>query len=109
MTAQPIPFRNIITLAADSYADLRRCDVFRVLDAANNVDSLLEFAATLVAERPELRAEVEECIEDIASPAFALANDPTPHRPARFQSQDKTRQRVLVDGMDCLPGQIDLF
>ena len=40
---------------------------------------------------------------------FQLANDPPKHTPARFQSQDKTRQRVLVEGMDCLPGQQDLF
>ena len=103
------PFYSIITLAADSYAELRRCDVYRVLDAANNVDSLLEFGATLIAQRPDLRGEVEACIEELATPAFTLCNDPPKHTPARFHSQDKTRQRVLVEGMDCLPGQQDLF
>jgi hypothetical protein len=39
---------------------------------------------------------------------FALANDPTPHRPTRFENGDK-RQRVCVEGMDLLPGQLDLF
>lgn len=109
MNDHTTPYRNIITLAADSYAELRRCDVFRVMDAASNVDSLLEFAATLISQRPDLRGEVEACVEELAAPAFTLRNDPPRHKPARFESQDKTRQRVLVDGMDCLPGQQDLF
>jgi hypothetical protein len=40
---------------------------------------------------------------------FALANDPTPHRPAQFENAEQRRQRVLVEGMGCLPGQLDLF
>lgn len=104
-----IPFRNIIALAADSYAQLRRSDVFRVMDAANNVDSLLGFAATLISQRPDLRSEVEECVEELATPSFALANDAPKHKPSTFAAQDKTLQKVLVDGMDCLPGQLDLF
>lgn len=102
-------YRNILTLAADSYAELRRSDVFRVMDAANSVDSLLEFAATLISQRPDLRAEVEECVEELSTPSFALANDAPKHKPATFGTQDKTLQKVLVDGMDCLPGQLDLF
>lgn len=47
--------------------------------------------------------------DDVDCEAFTLRNDPPKHTPARFQSQDKTRQRVLVEGMDCLPGQQDLF
>lgn len=40
---------------------------------------------------------------------FTLANDPHAPRPATFDNQDTTRQRVLVEGLDCLPGQLDLF
>jgi len=39
---------------------------------------------------------------------FTLQNDP-PCRPApRFESTP-ARQRVLLAGLDCLPGQSDLF
>lgn len=43
------------------------------------------------------------------SDSFALANDPPKQSPKQFAANDKTRQRVLVEGMDCLPGQLDLF
>jgi len=39
---------------------------------------------------------------------FALANDPPAHKPQQFDNEP-TRQRVLVDGMKCLKGQLDLF
>ncbi len=41
--------------------------------------------------------------------AFKLANDPPRVRPQSFDNGEKTRQRVLVDGLNCLPGQLDLF
>ena len=37
------------------------------------------------------------------------ANDPPRVRPQSFDNGEKTRQRVLVDGLNCLPGQLDLF
>ena len=40
---------------------------------------------------------------------FELRNDLPPHRPDRFENQFATRQRKLLDGLDCLPGQQDLF
>jgi hypothetical protein len=40
---------------------------------------------------------------------FTLANDPAPHRPAQFENAEPRRQRVCVEGMDLLPGQMDLF
>ena len=40
---------------------------------------------------------------------FKLANDPPVVRPQSFDNGEKTRQRVLVDGLNCLPGQLDLF
>jgi hypothetical protein len=48
-----------------------------------------------------------EC--DAEAGSFALANDPPPHRPARFENGDKRRQRVCVEGMDLCAGQLDLF
>jgi len=40
---------------------------------------------------------------------FTLSNKPAHPTPARFKSNDKTRQKVLFCGLDCLPGQLDLF
>jgi hypothetical protein len=40
---------------------------------------------------------------------FELRNDPPPHKPAQFNNQPPTTQRVLVEGIGCLPGQLDLF
>lgn len=39
---------------------------------------------------------------------FVLANDPPRRVPVRFENDDR-RQRTLFDGLDCLPGQEDLF
>lgn len=40
------------------------------------------------------------------SDPFTLRNDPPRQPPA---ADDPTRQRVLFSGLDCLPGQQDLF
>lgn len=34
---------------------------------------------------------------------------PEPKKPAKFAPPEKTRQRMLLSGLDCLPGQLDLF
>ncbi len=39
---------------------------------------------------------------------FQLRNDPPPWRPARFGAIEGA-QRALFAGLDCLPGQQDLF
>jgi hypothetical protein len=39
---------------------------------------------------------------------FTLANDSSKPKPARFENSEG-RQRVLLAGLDCLPGQGDLF
>ena len=42
--------------------------------------------------------------------AFALANPPpSPHKPWRGEPTEQCRQKVLLSGMDCQPGQLDLF
>ena len=33
----------------------------------------------------------------------------SPHKPWRGQEPEHTQQRKLLDGMDCLAGQLDLF
>jgi hypothetical protein len=41
---------------------------------------------------------------------FQLKNDPPiGQRPRRFESQERTLQKVLIDGLACLPNQLDLF
>ena len=39
---------------------------------------------------------------------FTLANDPPQLKPARFENGEE-RQRMLLAGLDCLPGQANLF
>jgi len=40
---------------------------------------------------------------------FTLSNEPAHPTPTRFESNGKTRQKVLLCGLNCLPGQLDLF
>lgn len=40
---------------------------------------------------------------------FSLANDAPVLKPAEFANSDRRRQGVLLSGLDCLPGQRDLF
>jgi len=42
-------------------------------------------------------------------PTFTLTNDPPPHRPWRGEEPEKLKQKVLIEGLKCLPGQQDLF
>lgn len=62
---QTAAFRSILHLAADSWAQLRRCDVYRVLDAAKGMGYLSDFADILRQERPELSGEIEACFEEL--------------------------------------------
>lgn len=40
---------------------------------------------------------------------FRLVNDKPKPRPVQFENSERTRQQVLFSGLDCLPGQLDLF
>lgn len=40
---------------------------------------------------------------------FGLVNDPPAHVPAKFHGLERTAQKPLIEGMACLPGQLDLF
>jgi hypothetical protein len=59
-------------------------------------------------------ADAERFAEDVHSnnadaDAFALANPPPPHKPWSGGPTEQRRQKVLLTGMDCQPGQLDLF
>jgi len=60
---------NCIKLAADDISQLRRCDVFRVLEAADDCAVLAEAVAFIEKARPDLAEEVAECREEIATGA----------------------------------------
>lgn len=40
---------------------------------------------------------------------FRLTNDPPKQKPWVPPAPEESTQRVLFSGMDCLPGQLDLF
>jgi hypothetical protein len=40
---------------------------------------------------------------------FTLSNPPPQPIPWRGPKPENTRQTVLLSGLDCLPGQLDLF
>lgn len=40
---------------------------------------------------------------------FQLVNDKRKPEPQKFDVSDRTRQKLLFAGLDCLPGQLDLF
>ena len=43
-------------------------------------------------------------------PDFTLTNDRRETaRPSLFSDNERTKQTLLLSGLDCLPGQLDLF
>ena len=40
---------------------------------------------------------------------FGLRNSPATKKPWRGKEPENTRQTMLLSGLDCLPGQQDLF
>ena len=59
-------------------------------------------------------ADAERFAEDVYSnnadaDAFPLANPPLSHKPWRGEPTEQRRQKVLLTGMGCQPGQLDLF
>ena len=57
--------RTLLQIAADTSADLRPCDVYRVIEAAADAD-MPGFAAWLLAERPDIADAIAEAQADIA-------------------------------------------
>ena len=58
-------FSTLLTIAADSPAQLRSCDVFRVVEAAQNIGQLTAFCRWLTTLRPDLREEIDACQEEV--------------------------------------------
>ena len=54
---------NWIRIAADSVEKLRRCDVFRVLDC--RYAEAVQVKEFIIANRPDLADEVEECWQEL--------------------------------------------
>ena len=40
---------------------------------------------------------------------FTLANDPPKRKKADFGVSERTKQKPLIEGLGCLPNQLDLF
>jgi hypothetical protein len=58
-------YETLLTIAADSPAQLRRGDVQRVVDAANHAGFLGGFVQWLGNLRPDLEREIAECIIEV--------------------------------------------
>jgi hypothetical protein len=55
----------LIQAAADSLAELRKTDVMRVIESAEGSGLLEEMKTKIETERPDLKEEVAECIEEL--------------------------------------------
>jgi hypothetical protein len=64
--AQPRAPLYILKIAADDIIKLRRLDVFRVLENCSP-DELSRTANYITDNRPDLKAEVEDCLAELSS------------------------------------------
>ncbi len=74
--------------------------------APNSIYCVLKRRIGREPTNAELR---EECHRIMRGDDFTLTNDPPAPRRAPAVVNEPERQRVLIDGLDCLPGQLDLF
>lgn len=58
-------FTTLLAIAADSPEQLRRCDVYRVVEAAQDV-GMAGFAEWLGGLRPDLEDAIAEAVADLA-------------------------------------------
>jgi hypothetical protein len=58
-------FQMSWTIAADSLESLRKCDVYRVLEAALNQGNLTYAMNQLAKARPDLKPEIEDVIQEM--------------------------------------------
>ncbi len=88
-----------------------KCSRYRDIGIALQRTARLRTIATTigVSTAGPRAAIIERIIIAKEADDFTLANDPTTHRPAQFANCEERRQRVCVEGMDCLPGQLELF
>lgn len=56
-----------IKVAADSIQQLRRCDVFRLIDGASSGAAATSVANYIIRNRPDLRGEVDDCLNERAN------------------------------------------
>jgi hypothetical protein len=87
--AKPYPFDPFVTM---SYHDLSQ-EVRRLRRANRKLRTAIRRLAT----------------DDGDSAKFVLSNAPPKRKPWRGGEPENTRQSLLVAGMDCQPGQQDLF
>lgn len=55
-----------VLLAADCIAELRKCDVFRVMSDGVNQGTVNQIANYIKRNRPDLSTEVDACLEELA-------------------------------------------
>jgi hypothetical protein len=56
---------QIVKISADSVEQLRPCDVFRVVDSANEQGVMMAFGDWLRKKRPELTMKVVDAIGEV--------------------------------------------
>ena len=66
-------YRNILLLAADSPELLRKSDVFRILDEANQAESLMGFSAWLL--RQPIQSTVADEVKKLLTEYWGLCNE----------------------------------
>lgn len=64
---------TLIHIAADSVAQLRRCDVYRVLHESHYSGCFQRMIDYLQAKRPDLRDEVQDCQQDLTRELGVMA------------------------------------
>ena len=57
-----------IRIAADSVQQLRKVDVYRVLETCSDAQSVADY---IVANRPDLKSEVIECLAEMEAEDYA--------------------------------------
>ena len=58
-------FTMILQLSADTPAQLRACDVERLIEQAHGIPSTRAFGEWLIDARPDLEEQIEAAIEDV--------------------------------------------
>lgn len=99
-----------VNYVADGWANLRPCDLERFFSTFDPPDHDA-IQAAIERNRPDLAeaAKEERAIVEEELEAFRLTNPAPKPAPIDYGTQERTRQRVCVEGMDLLPGQLDLF
>ncbi|HWB14475.1 MAG TPA: hypothetical protein VG826_34940 [Pirellulales bacterium] len=70
------------------------------------LDALIAFCTTEVPAGSAVEPGDDDALDE---PPFALANDKPRLAPWKPEPPERKQQRMLLVGLDCLPGQGDLF